>query len=72
MLTRAQLRGGRAMLDWSATELARRSGVHRHIIRKIERGLTDPQRKTAKAIVGALSNAGVEFVENGVVLRDAT
>lgn len=68
MITRAQLRGARAMLNWSADELARRSKISRHAIGKIERGRTNPQRATIAAIVNALIVAGVQFQDGGVRL----
>ena len=56
------------MLQWTATELARRSRIHRRTIRKLEKGEAQPQRKTLAAIVGALSAGGVEFIGGGVRL----
>jgi len=48
--------------------MERRSKVHRHTVRKIERGLIDkPQRGTLARIIGALERAGVEFLEDGGV-----
>jgi transcriptional regulator with XRE-family HTH domain len=64
----AQLRGARAMLQWTSTELAGRSRIHRRTIRKLENGEAQPQRKTLAAIVGALSAGGVEFTDGGVRL----
>lgn len=64
----AQLRGARAMLQWTSTDLAKRSRIHRRTIRKLERGEAHPQRKTLAAIVGALSAGGVEFTGGGVRL----
>ena len=45
------------MLQWTSTELARRSGIHGRTICKLEKGEAQPQRKTLAAIVGALSAA---------------
>ena len=64
----AQLRGARAMLEWTSAELARRSKIHRRTIRKIERGEAQPQRKTLALIVAALAAGGVEFRDGGVRL----
>jgi transcriptional regulator with XRE-family HTH domain len=64
----AQLRAARAMLQWTSTELARRSRIHRRTICKLEKGEAQPQRKTLTAIVGALSAGGVEFTGGGVRL----
>ena len=64
----SQLRGARAMLQWTSTELARRSRVHRRTICKLEKGEAQPQRKTLASILGALSAGGVEFIDRGVRL----
>jgi transcriptional regulator with XRE-family HTH domain len=68
MTSAAQLRGARAMLEWTSAELARRSKIHRRTIRKIERGEAQPQRKTLALIVAALAAGGVEFRDGGVRL----
>jgi predicted transcriptional regulator len=47
------------MLQWTSTDLARRSGIHGRTICKLEKGEAQPQRKTLAAIVGALSAGGV-------------
>jgi transcriptional regulator with XRE-family HTH domain len=64
----AQLRGARAMLQWTSVDLAKRSSIHRRTIRKLENGEAQPQRKTLAAIVGALSAGGVEFIGGGIRL----
>jgi len=64
----AQLRGARAMLQWTSVELAKRSGIHRRTIRKIEMAKAEPQRKTLAIIVSALTAGGVEFIGGGVRL----
>jgi transcriptional regulator with XRE-family HTH domain len=64
----AQLRGARAMLQWTSADLARRSRIHRRTIRKLEMGETRPQHKTLARIVSALAAGGVEFVDGGVRL----
>lgn len=69
MITRAQLRGARAMLGWTSDELARRSKIHRRTIRKLEKGEAMPQRKTLKAVIAALQAGGVEFPNEGVRLK---
>ena len=67
-LVSAQIRAARALLRWSAEDLARASAVGLTTIRRAE--LTDPQTSltaaTDLAIRRALEEAGVEFiVENG-------
>lgn len=68
MLTGRQLRAARALLNWSAQDLAERSQVGVATVRRSE---TDdgPVRMTAPnmaAVMRALEAAGVEFIpENG-------
>jgi len=62
----AQLRAARAMLAWTADDLAGRARVHRHTVRKLECGKASPQRGTLSRIVAALESGGVEFVGGGV------
>ncbi len=56
----------RAALEWTASELAERSGVGVTTISRFESGLTAPNRSTLAALQRALEAAGVEFIpENG-------
>ena len=67
-MTAAQLRAARALLAWSAQDLADASGVGVTTIRKNELlpGEVTMIRSTAEAIRRALNTAGVEFIpENG-------
>ena len=66
-VTPAQLRGARAMLNWSSDALARRARVHRRTIRKLERGEASPQSATIARIVAAIESGGIEFIETGGV-----
>jgi predicted transcriptional regulator len=63
----AQLRGARAMLEWSSETLAQRARVHRRTIRKLERGEVIPQRATIERIVAAIKSGGLDFIEDGGV-----
>lgn len=66
MLTPAQIRAARALLNWSQADLAAASGVALQSIKNIETGKTDPRLSTATALCRALEAAGVEFIaENG-------
>lgn len=66
MLTDAQCRAGRALLDWSRDDLARESSVGLRTIVDFERGAREPRRLTQEALRRALEAAGVEFIpENG-------
>src|SRR2546430_11835243 len=67
-LTSAQLRAGRALIRWSAEDLARASAVGLTTIRRAE--LTDGETSMTVAndlaVRRALEAAGVEFIdENG-------
>ena len=67
MITSAQCRAGRALLDWSREQLAAASMVGLRTIVDFERGAREPQRNvTLDALRRALEAAGVEFIpENG-------
>jgi hypothetical protein len=67
-LTSAQLRAARALLRWSAEDLARHSALGVTTIRRAE--LTDGETSMTtannQAVRRALESAGVEFIdENG-------
>ena len=77
-LTSAQIRAARALIRWSAQELADASAVGVTTIRRAE--LTDSETKLTRvndqAIRRALEAAGAEFIDEngggpGVRLRDA-
>jgi len=63
MLTSDQIRAARALVRWSARELAERAGVSLPTIQRIEAadGLPSTSVKTLDAVRRALEEAGVEF-----------
>lgn len=67
MINAAQMRAGRALLDWSQQDLAERSGVSLPTIKRMEK--VGPGRSagdTIAAVEKALEAAGVQFIpENG-------
>ena len=66
MITSAQCRAARGLLDWTQQELADRAGVGIVTVRQVEAGLNEPRRATLEVITRALEAAGVEFIqENG-------
>lgn len=66
MITSAQCRAARALVDWSREMLAEKSKVSHRSIVDFERGARDPRLLTKEALVRALESAGVEFIaENG-------
>lgn len=65
MITPAQIRAARALLNWSQADLAEASGVASQSIKNIERGVTDPRLSTAMTIKTTLEKAGVQFLNPG-------
>jgi ribosome-binding protein aMBF1 (putative translation factor) len=76
MLTPAQVRAARALLRWSQTELALRSGVHVNPIKAFESEQSNPMWTTLSKLERALKKAGVDFLDGdektgpGVRLRE--
>jgi transcriptional regulator with XRE-family HTH domain len=67
-LTSSQIRAARALLRWSADDLARESALGRNTIRRAElaQDITSLTAANDLAIRRALETAGVEFIdENG-------
>ena len=65
MVTSAQIRAARGLVNWTVRDLAERSGVHRNTVTRVETESTGPGHSIA-AIRAALESAGVIFVdENG-------
>jgi DNA-binding XRE family transcriptional regulator len=68
----SQIRGARAMLGMTQTELAKLAGLSKTGLLNIENGASDPKASTLTAIQTALERAGIEFLEGarpGVRLR---
>jgi transcriptional regulator with XRE-family HTH domain len=66
MVTAAQCRAARGLLDWSQQDLADRAGVGIVTVRQLEAGGTQPRRATLDVIRRAFESADVEFIdENG-------
>lgn len=65
MITGAQIRAGRALVDWTGAELARASGVSLQTIRRMEGEVGTSRSSTAniQAVRRALEEAGVEFTD---------
>jgi transcriptional regulator with XRE-family HTH domain len=69
MLTAAQIKAARALIDWSQPQLATASGLSMPTIRRME-GPLGPGRSTAanvEAVQRALEVAGVIFIDAGEV-----
>jgi transcriptional regulator with XRE-family HTH domain len=63
VMTPAQLRAARALIDWSRERLAEESGMHVNAVRNFETGVSDPKRSTLIAWRTALAKAGVGFAD---------
>jgi transcriptional regulator with XRE-family HTH domain len=74
-LLAGQCRAARALLSWSQNELGQRARVDQKTIADFERGTRNPHPRTIEALVKALEDAGVVFVEptaalySGVALK---
>jgi transcriptional regulator with XRE-family HTH domain len=72
MITGAQIRAARALLNWSRGDLARVSGVSANAIANIEMGASRPLAITLDSIQRSLEKSGVAFTngdEPGVKLK---
>ena len=72
MMTPAQCRAARALLDWSQQQLADAAKIGNATIRNFEGGKSTPQNATLDVLQRALESAGVEFTngdEPGVKLK---
>jgi transcriptional regulator with XRE-family HTH domain len=66
MVTPAQCRAGRGLLDWSQQELAKKAGVGVVTVRQLEAGVHEPRRATLDVVRRCFEAAGIEFIdENG-------
>jgi transcriptional regulator with XRE-family HTH domain len=63
MITPAQCRAARGLLDWTQQDLADRAGVGIVTVRHLEAGVSDTRRATLEVIRRALEAAGVEFID---------
>ncbi len=76
MFTSHQLRAARAILGWSARELAERAGIHITTVQRVERatGPASGNVATHEKIARALEASGIEFLNDdgrrGVVLNE--
>lgn len=61
-ITTAQMRGARGLLNWSQSELSKRTGISTTSIGNIEAGNTQARENTLKVIRQAFENSGIEFI----------
>jgi DNA-binding XRE family transcriptional regulator len=64
MITAAQLRAARGLVDWTRNELAKAANVSPETVKNIEHGIFRPQEETADRIVKTFAAHGVEFTES--------
>jgi len=74
MITPAQCRAARGLLDWTQQGLADEAGVGVVTVRQFEAGDATPRRATLRVIEQAFAKAGVELINDsfggpGVRLR---
>ena len=74
MITSAQIRAARGMLDWSRKDLAQHSGVSFASMMRLESfdGVPASNFKTIEAVMKAFQSAGIEFIgtpEQGAGVR---
>ncbi|WP_259779788.1 helix-turn-helix domain-containing protein [Aestuariispira ectoiniformans] len=65
MITPAQIRAGRALINAKQSELASAAGVSLATLNNIERGVGDPRASTLEAIQHALEGAGIRVESDG-------
>jgi predicted transcriptional regulator len=66
MISAAQCRAARALIEWSQQDLANHAAVGVVTVHQLEAGVSQPRRATLDVIRRALEAAGVEFIdENG-------
>jgi transcriptional regulator with XRE-family HTH domain len=66
MITPAQCRAARALLDWPRQWLASESGISTSSISDFERNAAGtPRNATLTALRRALEKAGIEFLDDG-------
>lgn len=66
MISAEQIRAARALLGWSQSELANRTGLSTPAIGNIEIEKHSPSADTQKKIINAFDVAGIAFIEDGV------
>ena len=70
MITGRQISAARGLLQWSAKDLADKSGLNQITIGKLESEAVQPQEKTLATIANIFDKHGVEFLEGeGVRIR---
>lgn len=66
MLTPAQVRGARAMLEMKQEDLAKEAGTQRSVLAAFEGGQSTPREATLERIKAVLESRGMVFLESEV------
>ncbi len=69
VISAAQLRAARGLLDWTRADLARASGLSPETIKNIEHGIFKPTEATTQAIVNTFEINNVAFTDNDGVKK---
>lgn len=64
MISPAQCRAARALLEWTQQDLAEAAEIGNATIRNFESGKSLPQSATLRILVQALQAAGVDFIDD--------
>jgi predicted transcriptional regulator len=77
MISPAQCRAARGLLDWSQLQLSETAAVGIVTVRQLEAGTHKPRRATLDVVRRCLEAAGVEFIDEngggaGVRLKNAS
>lgn len=67
MITGRQIRAARGLLKWSCPDLAKKAGLTRETINKIEGDAIQPREGTLNDIIRVFDQYGVEFTDNSGV-----
>lgn len=72
IITSAQCRAARALLDWSQPELAQRCDIHVQTISNFEKESSAPSKTTLEKIYTVFEYANIEFIgKDGVIKRSS-
>jgi len=66
IITAAQCRAARALLNWKQWQLAKHAGLATSTVADFERGVRQPIADNLTAMRAALTRGGVVFIPNGV------
>lgn len=70
LITPAQCRAARALLNWTQPELAEHCGTHVQTVSNFEKESGSPTKTTLKKIAGTFENIGISFIQQtGVELK---